>query len=501
MTDQIIFGTDGWRAVIADQFTFANVERVAHAVGLYVLETYPQAANHGLPILLGYDTRFLANRFAYRAGQVLAGLGIASKLAARDVPTPCIAFAAQHEATAGALQFTASHNPPEYLGIKYIPDYAGPATNEITKSITSHLCDDSSHLVEESIEIAEFDAKPPYLEALAKIVDLKRIAASGIRPGFDALYSTSRDYLDLILKEAGVKVEVIHNWRDCNFGGGMPEPKPQYLADLFTLIKSAKLDVGLATDGDADRFAVIDELGNYLSPNQLLCLLLRHLVKNRGLAGSIVRTVATTHLLDRLAAKYKLAVIETPVGFKYIGEIMRAQNVLIGGEESGGVSIKGHIPEKDGILANLLLLEMLAFEKKPLSAVWQDVIQEAGVTLAYRRADLQLSILTQKALMERLKESPLKKLADQTVAKIALLDGIKVYLSGDSWLLIRPSGTEPLLRLYAESADASLADAMLADAKRIVEAAVKDLGSLGRSNNQRLVASGVQLPGVKLAED
>src|SRR6516162_7771894 len=196
MTEQIIFGTDGWRAVIADHFTFANVERVAHAVGLYVLKTYPKASNGGLPVLLGYDTRFLANRFAYRAGQVLRGLGIAAKMAQRDVPTPCIAFAAQHEATAGALQFTASHNPPEYLGVKYIPEYAGPATNEITESITVFLCDSSSHLVEESTKIAEFDPKPPYLEALAKIIDLKRIAASGIRPGFDPLYGTSRDYLD-----------------------------------------------------------------------------------------------------------------------------------------------------------------------------------------------------------------------------------------------------------------------------------------------------------------
>ncbi|PWU03519.1 MAG: phosphoglucosamine mutase [Candidatus Melainabacteria bacterium] len=501
MTEQITFGTDGWRAVIADQFTFANVERVAHAVGLYVLKNYPKAANRGLPLLLGYDTRFLANRFAYRAGQVLSGLGVASKIAQRDVPTPCIAFAAQHEATAGALQFTASHNPPEYLGVKYIPDYAGPATNEITETITGYLGGSSSHLVEESTTIPEFDPKPPYLEALGKIIDLKRIAASGIKPGFDALYSTSRDYLDLVLSQAGVKVEVIHNWRDANFGGGMPEPKAQYLADLFTLVKSAKLDVGLATDGDADRFAVIDELGNYLSPNQLLCLLMRHLVKNHSRQGAIVRTVATTHMLDRLAGKYKLEVLETPVGFKYIGEIMRAKNVLIGGEESGGVSIQGHIPEKDGILANLLVLEMLAYEKKPLSKIWQDVVQEAGGALAYRRADLKLSILTQSALMERLKQSPLKKLAGQTVTKVSLVDGLKVYLAADSWLLIRPSGTEPLLRLYSESAEPELADAMLADAKVSVESIVKDLGSLDSGSAQKLVASGVKLPGVTPAAE
>lgn len=501
MADQITFGTDGWRAVIADQFTFANVERVAHAVGLYALKNYPKAANRGLPMLLGFDTRFLANRFAYRAGQVLSGLGLAVKISERDVPTPCIAFAAKHEPSVGALQFTASHNPPEYLGIKYIPDYAGPATNEITESISTYLSDSPAPLVKNLTDMIEFDPKPPYLKALAETIDLKKIASSKIKAAVDPLYGTSRDYLDLILKENGVSVEVIHNWRDTNFGGGMPEPKPQYLTELIQLVKSKKLDVGLATDGDADRFAVVDDGGNYLSPNQLLCLLLRHLVKNRGYKGAIVRTVATTHLLDRLAGKYNLKVIETPVGFKYIGEIMRSQDVLIGGEESGGVSIKGHIPEKDGIMANLLLLEMLAFEAKPLSAVWQDLIKEAGGALAYRRADLELSIVVQKALMERLKQSPFKTLADQKVTNVGLKDGIKVYLESDSWLLIRPSGTEPLLRLYSESVNPALADAMLADAKVKAEAVVKDLGSCDRAADEDLVASGVQLPGVRLAED
>jgi len=503
MVDRISFGTDGWRAVIADQFTFANVERVAHAVGLYLLKKYPEIEKGELPVLIGFDTRFLANRFAYRAARTLAGLCLTSKISIRDVPTPCIAFAAKHEATAGALQFTASHNPPEYLGIKYIPDYAGPATNEITESITDHLQENSIAQGPGAALIVEFDPKAPYLEALAKLVDLKRIAASGLKVGFDPLYGTSRDYLDLILSNAGVAVEVIHNWSDANFGGGMPEPKPQYLAELLSLVKSKNLDVGLATDGDADRFAVIDDLGNYLSPNQLLCLVMRHLVRNRGLKGAIVRTVSTTHLLDVLARKYQLEVVETPVGFKYVGEVMRSKEVLLGGEESGGISIKGHIPEKDGILGNLLILEILAYERKPLSKIWQDLICEAGISLVGRRADMALSIQTQKLLMERFKEKPFDQLAGERVNKVSLLDGLKLYLDLDSWLLIRPSGTEPFLRLYAESANPDFADTILAQAKHKVETTLKGMGltdegiSPGKAGRQIKEA----LPQKVLAED
>lgn len=489
MTEQIIFGTDGWRAVIAEQFTFANVERVACAVGRYVLTSYPNSANGGLPVFLGYDTRFLADRFAYRAGQVLAGLGIATKIANRDVPTPCIAFAARHELSAGALQFTASHNPPQYMGIKYIPDYAGPATNEITHGITSLLQDGPVPVSQDKSDIQEFDPKPPYLEALAKIVDLRRIGAAGLHVGIDSLYSTSRDYLDLIVRQAGVKVEVIHNWRDPLFGGGMPEPKAQYLTELFALVKSGKLDAGLTTDGDADRFAAIDNAGNYLAPNQLLCLLMRHLIKNHGLGGAIVRTVATTHLLDRLAEMHGQEVIETPVGFKYIGEIMRAKDVLIGGEESGGVSIKGHIPEKDGILANLLLLEMIAFEKKPITEIWKDLIAEAGIHPLGRRADYELSIPIQQALMERWQEQLPTELAGRKITKVGLTDGIKLYLDAYSWLLIRPSGTEPMLRLYVENPDGALADAMIADAKRKVESTLKDLSPKNDASKPELVAA------------
>lgn len=475
MTETIKFGTDGWRAVIAEDFTFANVERVAYAVGLYVKENYHAKSDHKVPMLIGYDTRFLADQFAERAAKVLMAMGVPVKVSSRDVPTPCIAWATQHEPTAGALQFTASHNPPEYCGIKYIPEYAGPATDDLTNKIVSHLKDAPEKIELSTEEVVHFDPQPPYLGAVGKLIDLKRIGNSGLKVGYDALYSTSRGYLDHILKQWGVSVRVLHDWRDPLFGGGMPEPKKKFLRDLSGIIVNEKLDVGLATDGDADRFAVIDEHGEYLSPNQLLCLLTRHMVKNRGQKGSIVRTVATTHMLDRLGEKFGLDIIETPVGFKFIGEEMRKGDILIGGEESGGMSVKGHIPEKDGIVANLLLVEMMAYEGKPLSQIWDELQTEMGLKLEFLRADLKLSMRTQKALMERLVSHPFETLGGEKVTKVSQKDGLKIYLDDYNWLLIRPSGTEPLIRLYFEGTSPEKVNKVAADFNAQVEKVLEDI--------------------------
>ncbi len=458
MSHSITFGTDGWRAIIADQFTFANVECVAYAIGQYVKRNYHNGSAK-LPVLVGYDTRFLADKFALRTAQVLIGMGVPARISCRDVPTPVIAWAVQVEPTAGAIQLTASHNPPEYCGIKYIPDFAGPATNEITAEIIGHLEDIPEGYVAPHVDVPEFDPKPAYMEALSQRVDWKLIANSGLKIAVDLVYSTSRDYLDQVFRDCGLQVKSLHNWRDPLFGGGMPEPKPEYLKELMKVVKEEGFDVGLATDGDADRFAVVDEQGNYFSPNMLLSLLTRHLVKNHGMKGMVVRTVATTHLLDHLARAYGLETYETPVGFKYVGEVMRQKDVLIGGEESGGVSVKGHIPEKDGILANVLLVEMLAFEKKPLSQIWADLEAEAGVQFVYRRADLLLNPLTHRGLLERMLAAPFETIGCEQVAKVGRSDGLKFYIDDDNWILVRSSGTEPLLRLYFEGPCAATVDA------------------------------------------
>ncbi len=473
---QITFGTDGWRAIIAEDFTFANVERVAAAVGRYVIETYGMNGQ-ARPVLVGYDTRFLADKFAIRAAQALISLGVPAKVTERDVPTPAIAAATGSELTAGALQLTASHNPPEYCGMKYIPDYAGPATNEITERILAQLKDhedlgDLSH-----IEVPRFDPRPSYMQSIRSLIDTERLAAAKLRVGCECLYSTSRGYLDSALRDSGVEVHVLHDWRDPLFGGFMPEPKPEFLGELSALVKKEKLDAGLATDGDADRFGVIDDQGNYMSPNQLLALLTRHLVKNRGMKGCVVRTVATTHVLDRLCESYGLEIIETPVGFKYVGEIMRQKDVLIGGEESGGVSIKGHIPEKDGILANLLLVEMLAYEKKALSQVWHQLVREVGTEFSYRRRDLKLTAENQKRLVEQMLAKPFETIGATRVERIGRLDGLKFYVEGGGWVLFRPSGTEPLVRLYYEASSTARVEELKADFDEAIERVISDLGA------------------------
>lgn len=460
MSQAISFGTDGWRAIIAEQFTFANVERVAWAAGQYVKAQYYKGGATP-PLLIGYDTRFLADKFARRVAQVLMAMGIKVRVANRDVPTPVIAWATQLEPTAGALQLTASHNPPEYCGIKYIPDYAGPATNEITNSIVTHLAGVPSEIGVSSEIPEEFDPKPAYFAAVEKFIDWKTVQASKLKVACDTVYSTSRGYLDTLLEQHGIEVKALHNWRDPLFGGGMPEPKPEYLKELTSMVVKEKYNLGLATDGDADRFGIMDEQGNFYIPNQVLCLLARHLVKNRKIKGAIVRTVATTHLLNHLAKLYGLEVVETPVGFKYIGEIMRQKDVLIGGEESGGFSVKGHIPEKDGILADLLVLEMLAYEKKPLSQIWQDLLNEAGVKFYHRRRDLHLTPVTQRGLIDRLNTKPFDRLGELKVAQVGRKDGLKFYIDDDNWMLVRPSGTEPLVRLYFEGTSEKMVDQML----------------------------------------
>ncbi|MFN8551583.1 MAG: phosphoglucomutase/phosphomannomutase family protein [Candidatus Obscuribacterales bacterium] len=477
MSDVISFGTDGWRAIIAEDFTFANVEKVAYAMGMYVRNTYHRNGAAKVPLLVGYDTRFMADRFALRCAQTLITMGIPAKVVERDVPTPCIAHATQHEPTAGALQFTASHNPPEYCGIKYIPHFAGPATDDITAQIVSHLNDKPDDFHVDDVEVPRFDPTAPYLASLKELIDFKKISGARLRIGYDALYSTSRGYLDKMLKEAGVNVTVLHDWRDPLFGGGMPEPKYQYLQDLVKTVRAEKLDAGLATDGDADRFAAIDEGGNYLSPNHLLCLLTRHLVKNHGKKGPVVRTVATTHLLDRLCQMYGLDYVETAVGFKYVGEQMRLLNGLIGGEESGGVTVMGHIPEKDGIMANLLLVEMMAYEGKSISAIWQDMVKEAGLELIYRRADLKLTMRTQKGLMDRLREAPMTSLAGLPVTEVGRKDGLKLYIDHHNWVLIRPSGTEPLVRLYFEGTNVEQVEKVMADFNQQVDKILAEFDS------------------------
>ncbi len=472
MSKNIKFGTDGWRAIIAEDFTFDNVVLVTKAVAGYIKTQYDPSR----PVVIGYDTRFLADKFAQRAAETLNGLGLNVKITDIDAPTPVVAYAAKNLNSAGALMFTASHNPPEYCGIKYIPDYAGPATTDITDVIVQNVKKlqdgDESFLPESKVSgtTEVFDPKPDYMELIKKIIDFEKIKQANIKIFFDPLYASGRGYFDTLLKDAGCDVTSIKNWRDPLYGGGMPEPKEKFLGELKKLILENSPSVGFSNDGDADRFGVIDENGTYITPNEVIAVLLRHLLKNKGKKGSVVKTVATSQLIDKIAQKYGIKVHETAVGFKWVGQIMRDEDVIIGGEESGGLSIIGHIPEKDGILANLLILEAMAYEKKPLYEIIKDLNDEVGSTYKNYRLDLKLTEELKNSAMEMFLNNPPEKVGPVKVTKINKLDGVKFYFDdNNSWMLVRPSGTEPLLRIYFETDSDEKLDSMIEDTKKIID--------------------------------
>ncbi|NLY52135.1 MAG: phosphoglucomutase/phosphomannomutase family protein [Firmicutes bacterium] len=453
-TRHIKFGTDGWRAIMCDTFTFENVRLVVQAIAAYLLSN--SKSERG--IVVGHDARFLGERFAEEAAKVLIANGIKVYMLPDDAPTPVIAYAVTLHRTAGAVVFTASHNPPEYNGIKYIPEYGGPAGTDITKAIESKVgvpvaegaesVDLSAAQSEGRLEI--IDPREEYFHHLSSLVDFKAIAESGLKIVCDPMHGSGRHYLAEVLRANGCQVEVIRGNRDPLFGGGMPEPTASQLVPLADRVKESGSHLGLATDGDADRFGVIDSTGQYITPNQVVSLLLVHLVEQRRYKGEVVRTVATTHLVDRLAARYGLNVLETPVGFKYICEHMRQKPVIIGGEESGGLSIGGHIPEKDGVLANLLVAEMRAVWGENLSSILNRIMADVGPAVS-RRIDLSYPDEKKTSLLKNLTAAPPETVAGRKVARITDIDGVKFVLEDDSWFLIRPSGTEPLLRVYVEA--------------------------------------------------
>ncbi len=437
----IKFGTDGWRAILGKDFTDTNVERVTLAIAKYVYETF------GLDklILVGYDPRNMADIYAKKCAQMLADKGFRVKLSKNVLPTPVLAYNAKL-LNASAIMFTASHNPPEYLGMKYIPDYAGPATSDITDKIVFNIDKEIDTTQKGSVELVDF--APAYYKHLSFLIDYEKIKSLKSNIIFDGLYSASIGYFDKILDANGIEFKSLHLEHDINFGGGMPDPKPKYLKELIEQVKLNPNSIGLANDGDADRFGVINEDGEYVSPNEIIAILLKYL-KSKGLDGSVVKTVGSSLLIDIVAKKLNVDVIETAVGFKHVGEAMRLNKVIIGGEESGGLSILGHIPEKDGLIANLLILEAMASTGKSLIEL-QNEIRSIGGKFYTDRIDLEKSSVEEiKPILELFKN--LTTLSDYTVTDTDLKDGVKLMLGESSKILVRPSGTEPLLRIYFES--------------------------------------------------
>ena len=467
----IKFGTDGWRAVLADEFTFANVETVAQGIADYLRDN--NLAGRG--IVIGYDNRFLAEEFAARVGEVMAGNGIQVLLTADPCPTPVTAFAILEHQAAGAVMITASHNPPQYNGIKFIPEYAGPAvpaiTEEIEKKIQELLAGGQVRKIgREKAEqlglLSKISPKQEYLAALSKLVDRQAIEQAALKIVVDPMFGAGIGYLEDFFP-ANCRVYSLNSYRDPLFGGGLPEPTAKNLGRLQQEVLNFGADLGLALDGDADRFGIIDADGTFLSANQVLVLLYHHLLTNKKIGGSVARTVATTHLLDRIAASFGHKVIETPVGFKYIGQMMRERACVLGGEESGGLSIKGHIPEKDGILAAALITELRAYTGVPLMVTLRAIEDKYG-RLYSERLDLQTTAEQKAEILAALKTYSQKELAGLQVVERLTVDGLKLLLADGSWCLIRPSGTEPLFRIYVEASDKRVLEKIQTEVKQVL---------------------------------
>ena len=450
----IKFGTDGWRAIVGKDFNKENVEIVTNAIGKYVFD------NYGIykTIIIGYDPRNMAREFSLQCAEILSNSGFKVLYSDKVVPTPVLAFNAKH-LDACAIMFTASHNPPEYLGIKFIPDYAGPATSEITDEIVSNFGKKPIGCVKGKLIVTDFSNA--YFKHIKNIIDFTKIKDLKKHIIFDGLYAASIGYFDKLLADKGIEYDSMHMYHDINFGGGMPEPKPQFLTEMIDYIKtqnkkvsseqSEDLYVGFANDGDSDRFGVVNENGEYVTPNEIIAILLMHLKKHKGYNGVLVKTVGASLMLDIAAEKLGIEVIETPVGFKHVGEAMRKYNPIIAGEESGGLSIQGHIPEKDGILANLLILEAMAYENKTLVQLQKDLEKFTGCKFHNTRVDKKLNNTEEiKPVLEKF--SKLEEIAGQKIIKKDFKEGVKLYTEDkSSWILVRPSGTEPLLRIYIES--------------------------------------------------
>ena len=455
----IKFGTSGWRAIIADDFTFANVRLATEAIGRYV-----KRGNSSPVLLVGYDTRFASEHFGREVARVLSSQNIRARLCSQAVPTPAVAFTIVREKLDGAINITASHNPGEYNGLKFSTSDGAPALPEVTSEIEKKIVQLQQSNWEFSAKpndmlIETVDIGPAYLRDLATKVDLKKIRDANLSLAYDALHGSGGGYLDGLLRQDNIPVMVLHATRDVYFGGHHPEPADEQLGELKAAMKKNWLRLGLATDGDADRFGVLDEGGEFIYPNELISMLLDYLIESRGWPGGVARTVATTHLIDRVARLHKREVLETPVGFKYIGEYIKEGRIVLGGEESAGLSIRGHVPEKDGILACLLITEMLASRGKSLKNQLKDLFSKVGEVYNCRlnvKLDPAISARVQQKIAADVHEFHGRRVVEQN-----RVHGLKLLFDDGSWVLMRASGTEPVVRYYAESTSQADLDRLL----------------------------------------
>src|SRR5271169_1143306 len=452
MTMQIKFGTSGWRAVMAEEFTFANVHRAVHGIARYVAAQKASRAK----VIVGRDPRFLGESFCATAAGILSSYGITPLVISEPTPTPTISYAVIQSKADGAINFTASHNPPEYNGIKFSTPDGAPALPEVTQAIEREIAAFDANPqtqpairaeVQSQSQWQSIDPRRMYLSRLRELVDV--IKKAGVKIAVDPMWGAARGYADAFLREAGVTVATVHDSRDVLFGGHAPEPDDHLLEDLRRKMREIGAAIGIATDGDADRFGIVDEDGKFLQPNYVIALLFDYLVETRGWKNGVGKSVATTNLINALAEKHKIELHETPVGFKYIGELIKQDKILIGGEESAGLSIRKHVPEKDGVLAGLLCCEMVARRGASLGKQLGDLFAEVGSFYPLRE-NFRLTPEVKQKFTDKLRRDP-SEFHGIKVASVVRTDGLKLVLADGSWVCYRLSGTEPVVRVYSEA--------------------------------------------------
>jgi len=479
----IQFGTDGWRAVISDTFTFHNLrlvgQAIADAVGSehWLNNNIDTSQVDPRKMVVGYDTRFLSDRYAIDMARVLAANGYKVVLSQSDAPTPVISFAVRNQGAIGGVMITASHNAPRYNGVKLKAAYGGSALPEQCRRVEVYLNDNEARArgpnlmdfdqARQAGLIQRFNPLPAYYEHVRKLINFDLIADSPQRVVVDSMYGSGRGVIKGVLQGTGCEVQEIRAELNPGFGGVHPEPISRYLGALASAISMGMGEIGLVTDGDADRIGAMDGRGNFVDPHKIMALSLRYLVEKRGWKGPVIRTVSTTSMIDRLAKRYELPMYETPVGFNHIADFMLKGDVLIGGEESGGISIHGHIPEGDGLLMGLLLLEIVASSGATLYELVDDLLKEVGPAY-YQRTDLRLSHPVSRQVMSHiLVEKAPKVIGGEEITSISTLDGVKYWIADGSWMLIRPSGTEPVLRVYAEGRSLEMVQSLLCYGEKV----------------------------------
>ncbi len=449
MTQEIKFGTDGWRGIMGEDFIFANVRRVAEAMARYIKN------QTGQTLIVGYDARFLSPESARIAAGVAAEHGISAVLADRMTPTPAVSYSVVERKAAGGVMITASHNPCHWNGIKFKAAYGGSAAPAIVKEIEEQLANDGKaggKNVESKLcgPVVTADLVTPYLNRIASMVNLDLIRSSGLGFVIDPMYGAARGLIARLFDEHRIPCREIHGEHNPLFPGLNHEPIEPHVEDLRKAVTAGNYAAGLATDGDADRVGAMDPSGLFIDSHKIFCILLRHLVEDLGQRGEVVRTFSTTTLVDKIARKHGLPLHVTPIGFKYVCELMLKRDVLIGGEESGGIGVKGHLPERDGILNSLLLAEVMAEKGKTLGELVGELNREYGPH-SYGRLDLEIDRPAIERTLGLVRERKIGSIAGRTVKSVDDLDGYKMLLGDSVWLLVRASGTENMLRLYAEA--------------------------------------------------